>query len=136
MNKIRIDLKKGRIKEYEVLSLSHEIPDFMIPVSFVDYGDVYSATYDYSGFTSIANAAMPLGVRDVLDCLESIVIAYRKAHTYLLFPDRFTLNSDTVYVNPEKREIRLLFLPPEEDITSSEELLKFIVQLKEMGDCN
>ncbi|MBQ9972939.1 MAG: hypothetical protein IJP24_05375 [Firmicutes bacterium] len=132
MNRFTLEIEKGRFREYEIVSLSHDVPEYLIPMSFIDYKDVYEVTYDYSGYKSLGDYDGCFGVRDILDCIEGIVSIFRKAHMNLLFPDRFTLRKETVYYNKGNRSVKLVFLPPDNDTKPSEELATLIKEIQEM----
>jgi len=132
MNRFTLDIEKGRIKEYEVVSLSHNVPEYLIPMSFIDHNDVYEVTYDYSGYKSLGDYEGCIGVRDIFDCIEGIVSIFRKAHMNLLFPDRFTLRKETVYYCKGNRSVKLIFLPPDKDTKPAEELITLINEIQDM----
>lgn len=135
MNRITIEISKGRIKEYEKLSVLTSTPEFLIPMEFIEYEDCYSVTYDTSGYLRMSEENSAITFRDAFDCIEGIIEAYRKAPQFLIFPDRFTLNDETVYFNKKERRVRILFLPPEEEIesTPSKQLIDFADLIKSLN---
>lgn len=132
MNKFNVDMPKGRIKEYEKNAILSENPDFLIPMKFTDYGDKYRVTYDYGGFVPVCDAEKCLTVRDVFDYIEDVIGILRIASSFLIFPERFQLRKETVYINRSQRKVRIMFMPPEGDSDPKEELLRFICDMQNM----
>jgi len=132
MNKFNLDIPKSRIKEYEKNAILLEKPDFIIPMKFTDYGEKYRVTYDYAGFIPVCNADGCLTVKNVFDYIKDIIGIFRITSSFLIFPERFQLRKETVYINRSEKKVKIMFMPPEENFDPKEELLRFINDMQNM----
>ena len=134
MNEISIEVKKDGINEYEIKSLIGETPDFLIPMTFIEYEDCYNITYDYSGYVPLCETECCLTARDIFDCLEAIIVAYRKSHLHLIFPERIKLGKENIYINRRERSIKILFVPQckNDHSVPKDELYKLATEMQNM----
>lgn len=132
MNKFNLDMPKGRIKEYEKNAILLSSPDFLIPMKFTDYGDKYRITYDYGGFIPLSDMNGCLTVRNIFDCIEEVIGILRIASVFMLFPERFQLRKETIYMNRKERKVKIMFIPPDGNSDPKEELLQFIGDIQNM----
>lgn len=132
MNSFTVDLPKGRIKSYEKEMIVLEEPDFLIPMCFIDLGEKERVMYDYRGMMPMTDLTSCLTVRDTFDLAEGVFSILERASDFLLFPERLSLRKETVYFDPEKKRVQLLFLPPERELNPKEELLAFLHELQSL----
>lgn len=132
LNSFAVDLPKGRIKNYEKEIIMLEEPDFLIPMHFIDLGEKERVFYDCQGMMPMTDLTSFLTVRDTFDLAEGVFSIMDRASDFLLFPERLSLRKEAVYFDPEKKRVRLVFLPPEWELNPKEELLSFLKELQSL----
>ena len=61
---------------------------------------------------------------------HEIVNIFKVSHMNLLFPERFRISTETVFFDPEKNTIKIMFLPSEECKSLNKKIIEFIEEIK------
>lgn len=133
-NEYKMSFNENAIFEYEKVMLSSGECSFLIPMVFIGEDDRQTAYYNCSGYTPLSHFTVEK-TEDALYILEKILLILAHVAEYLIAPARITLNTDTVFYDGHKGDIKIAYVPAASDAVSiRRNLLKLIVQLK--GDIN
>lgn len=130
MNRVIVEINKSDILNYEIVSIMHDKPFYLIPMSFIEMEDVYKIIYDTSGYVSLNDIVYKFSANDVLTILHEIVNIFKVSHMNLLFPERFRISTETVFFDPEKSTIKIMFMPSEECKSLNKKIIEFIEEIK------
>ena len=128
-NNFRIQLKEGAIKDYEKIVLS-EINDIFMPMGFVSFDEGELVTYNCSGYASLKQCDIKEAL-EALEILERTMLLISRASEYLISPNMITLNMDTIFYDRESRQVRIAYVPVENECANlRENMTELITEIK------
>ncbi|MEG0829039.1 MAG: DUF6382 domain-containing protein [Anaerovoracaceae bacterium] len=123
-------VKGGVIKDYEKIVLSSGLCDLFMPMGFIQDNNVDRVAYDCSGYVSLSKCNITK-IKEAFDILEKTFLILSKAGEYLISPSKITLNQDTIFYNSEKRQVKIAYVPMEEQpLSLRENMMEFICQVE------
>jgi|GEM_PF-925264 len=105
-----IELESGRIKDFEKRVLTERACKAFLPVSIVSIEGMDRLNYDCSGYLPLTGYRLGGGM-EMAELLEKCIFALIEARWHLIDPRKIKLGTDTVFYSPEKKEVRLAFVP-------------------------
>lgn len=127
-NVIEVKFEKSPEKYVEEI-LSMEICKLFLPVSFIKDGDMVTAQFKTDGFTRLS-AINSLAVTDIFSIIVSVFYGLKDGENHYIFPDEYEINCDTVFINKDFSDIKMIFNPPKAEKTGQEKVVEFIEELK------
>lgn len=121
-------MESYNIKDFEEKVLVSGLLNFLLPVSVIHVEGSIIMNYDSSGYISLKEIG-GLKLKDGLEILEKTLLNIRKTQEFLIEPERITLNSESIYVNPKTNAVKFVFIPKDEEAVIIG-VLKFIKELQ------
>ncbi len=130
-NDFKLQLKDGSIKDFEKIVLSSGICELFMPMGFVRMEDGELVSYNCSGYTSLRQCELKEAA-EAFEILEKTLILVNRAGEYLITPGKITLSMDTIFYNRKTKQVRIAYVPVEENqLSLRENMSEFFSQMKE-----
>ena len=101
------------------------------PVSFVKDEDRIVGVYQTDGYIPLSHIHK-MATEDVFQLLCQLMREMENNEKQYLFADRYLINEETVYFDPLKNRVKMIFLPNEEAVSDKEQLCRLAVFCKSM----
>lgn len=105
---IQLDIEE--IKPFEERILFSGMCDFIIPMKFSNMGDKKIIKYNCCNYMAVGDMELSDG-RTVLEILEKTLVTLSKSIEFYILPENVTLNIDTVFYNPRKKQVKIAYVP-------------------------
>lgn len=121
--KFYLTMNENNIFEYEKRMLCDSGCPYTLSMKFLVEEEIMKAYYDFTGYVQLKeylnrkthddflNDEINAPICDVLNILSKILNCIRGMENYLFSPERFSVNLDVVFINPDSNEIVFAFLP-------------------------
>ena len=103
----------------------------IFPISIIEDSDGIKGFYKISSYKKLSGFEQ-MSAGDVLTVLEKTIDAIDECIQYLIFPEEFVIDTDTVYTDSSFKNVKFTYVPSKEDATESRKILKFIDELKDI----
>ena len=135
-------LIESDVREYEKKMLCSGECRYAIPMHFITEDHALKAIYDFTGYVQLkeyawrkiqsgASSREPhKPVADVLQILSGILECVKGMENYLIFPERITVRTDVVFIDPNTGRTALAFFPNENPgLTLQSRIIELIREL-------
>lgn len=107
----------------------------IFPISLVDTGSEIKGYYSTSGYIRLS-CCKNLSAEKVLTIVEKAVSAIEECGQYLIFPEEFIMNLDTVYIKEDFEEAKFTYIPDKSKTGGLTKIVGFIHDLKKIATDN
>lgn len=101
------------------------------PVSFVKEEACIVGVYQTDGYIPLSHMHK-MATEDVFQMLCQLMREMESNEKQYLFADRYLIDAETVYFDPLKNRVKMIFLPNEETVSGKEQLRRLAVFCKSM----
>ena len=105
-----IELNIDEIQPFEEKVLFSGMCDFIIPMTFSNIGNKKIIKYDCCNYVAVGDLDLSDG-KLVLEILEKTFVTLGKSLEFYILPENITLNLDTVFYNPKKKQVKIAYVP-------------------------
>lgn len=124
-----LTFEEGRIREFEKNVLALDTSGYFMPMSFVGFENKEYVTYDCSGYIPVSRWNM-MHTELMLEIIERVILILSHSGEYLILPERITLNENTVFYNRENREVKIAYIPNENN-DAGKNIMMFLMSMKD-----
>ena len=103
----------------------------ILPLSIVRKKGGMIGYYSTSGYIRLSDLH-ELTVSGILTVAEETVAAIQECGQYLIFPEEYVINTDTVYIREDFKQIKFTYIPDRYSVSGRKKLSAFLEQLKDM----
>ncbi len=82
----------------------------IFPLSIVHKNDMLIACYNIAGYKRLSQFKN-LSAESILTIIEKIIIAMEECCQYLIFPEEFIMNTNTIYVDEQLKTVKFTYIP-------------------------
>lgn len=137
---------EDRVREFEKRMLCESGCIYTLPMYFTSENEVETVCYDFTGFLSlevylrqikfngeeIREGEKPLNI--VLKLLSEVLVCLKGMERHLLFPERYSIHPDVIFVNPENCKVSVAFYPNDQPELSLQ--MRFLILMEHLtGIC-
>lgn len=101
----------------------------IMPLNMVGEGSAAFGIYNTSGYRRISSGDI-FTAWEVIQIAEKTLECIEICRDYLIFPDEYVLSADTVYVSPDLKEIKLVYIPDDRTCGENTVVSAFVYSLK------
>jgi hypothetical protein len=116
----------GRIKGFEKRILAEGLCKAFLPMSFISFDGKDMANIDCSGYRVLTAFELRNGMETV-SLLENCAFALTAACDSLINPRKMELNTKTVFIAPDKKEVRFVYIPRNTPVDNIADLLMELI---------
>lgn len=136
VKKVLVRMKEEDLLYEEKLEiLSGNVCKSIFPISIIKERDNISGYYDTSGFRKLSSF-QELSAENTLTVLELLANAMEECKDYLIFPEEYILNLDTVYIDRYFSTVKFTYIPDARKVSVKKKILYFICELKKIASEN
>ena len=103
----------------------------ILPLSIVRKKGGMIGYYSTSGYIRLSDLH-ELTVSGILTVAEETVAAIQECGQYLIFPEEYVINTDTVYIREDFKQIKFTYIPDRYSVSGRKKFSAFLEQLKDM----
>ena len=122
--------KKG-LPEWIVEQLTMGTMDGFLPASFIETENGLEGIFSADGYRPLSHLHN-LSTEELFQMLCQLISQMENNESHYLYPERYLMNLETIYYDPLKNRVKLIFLPNEEELSGQEQLLRLITDCKRM----
>ena len=109
-NKVIVRLMEdGLMYEEKTKILTENICKTIFPVSILYKDDSVTGYYNTSGYKRLSSCNQLTAVC-LLEIIEKIIIAIEECCQYLIFPEEYVINTNTIYVDERYKNIKITYI--------------------------
>ncbi len=135
-DKVMIKFKQENIVYEEKMELLTEgICKGIFPISLIRTREGITGVYSTSGYIRISDCTQ-LGAGKILTIIEKTVMAMEECSRYMIFPEEFLIDTNTVYVKKDYDDIKFTYVPDKNNVGAAKKLFRFADELKRLATDN
>lgn len=135
-DKVMIKFKEEQLRYEEKMDvLTDGVCKGIFPISIIKKGNELTGFYSTSGYMRVAECR-GLEADKVLSVVEKTISAMEECNQYLIFPEEFVLDINTVYVKEDFEDIKFTYVPDKNKIKAQKKLNRFIRDLRALTTDN
>ncbi|MBR3785482.1 MAG: hypothetical protein IKJ77_03670 [Firmicutes bacterium] len=116
---------KDGIPKWMMEQLAMGIMDVFLPVSFIQDTAGISAVFQTGGCRPL-HQMKQMSTEEVFQMFCNLIGQMEANERHYLFPDRYVISTETVFYDPLKSRIKMIFVPNEEGLPGKEQLCLLI----------
>lgn len=129
-NDYKMCMREESILDFERVMLSSGECSYLIPMLFIGETDKLTAYYDCRGFIPLSKYKVEK-TADALYIMEKVLLIMSNVVEYLITPSKVMLTTETVFYDTDSGEIKIAYVPVDDDQDSlRRNLITIIAQLK------
>lgn len=135
-DKVIVKFKEEQLSYEEKIDvLTDGVCKGILPISIMKKGSEITGFYSTAGYKRIAECKI-LEADKVLTVVEKTISAMEECNQYLIFPEEFVLDINTVYIKENFENIKFTYVPDRNRIKAEKKLSCFIRDLKSLTTDN
>lgn len=119
----------GKLPAWIMEQLAMGIMGVFFPVNFMKEDGRMTAVFQTDGYKPLSHIHS-LSTEEVFQMFCQLMTEMENNEKHYLFPDRYLIHGETVYYNPLKNRMRMIFLPNEEGVSGREQLCRLALSCK------
>ncbi len=123
--------EEGQMPFWLMEQLAMGIMDVFFPVSFMKEEQHLTAAFQIDGYRPLSQIHT-MSTEDVFQILYQVMMQMETNEKHYLFPESYEITRDTVYFDPLKNRVKMIYRPSEEGLTGKERLSQLILDCKTM----
>ena len=135
-DKVMVKFKKKQLSYEEKIDvLTGGVCRGILPISIIKNGSEITGFYSTAGYRRIADCN-GLEADKILTVVEKTISTMEECNQYLIFPEEFVLDINTVYIKENFEDIKFTYVPDRNKIKAEKKLANFIKDLKSLTTDN
>lgn len=132
--------KSGIMPAYCEIALSYDVCPHLLPMRFIRREKELFAYYDYGEYYQLNNILKQWQIErrnvaiESIKVITSIIRCALSIENYLFISEGYRLHEDTVFVNPITGEVRLAYIPEEDEYAKINFVEKLAGLIERMAD--
>lgn len=123
--------RAGELPGWIMEQLAMNTMNVFFPASFLVETENIKAVYQLEGYRPMSHIHN-LSTEDVFQLLCQLMRAMEDNEKHYLFPDRYLINMETVFFDPLKNRVKMIFLPNEEALSGKEQLCRLAIDCRSL----
>ena len=119
----------GELPDWIMEQLAMGTMAVFLPVSFVEDGPGITGIFQADGCRALC-CMHSLSTEDAFQMLCQLMTAMEDNEKHYLFPDRYLIDMETVFFDPLKNRVKMLFRPNQEGLSGKEQLCRLALACK------
>lgn len=107
----------------------------IFPISIIRTKEGITGVYSTSGYIRLCDCGQ-IGAGRILTVIEKTVMAMEECSRYMIFPDEFLIDMNTVYVKKNYDNIKFTYIPDKNNVGAAKKLFRFADELKALTTDN
>lgn len=129
---IELKYEKYKLENYIMDMLTLETCKLFLPAAFIQTEEDVIASYRTEGFCKLS-ALKEFETEDLLSIIISLLEGIDDAQRHYIFPDEYVMNDESIYVQRDLRQIKMIFIPEKEERLLNDKIAALLEYLKEKG---
>lgn len=131
--RITVSYTEQQLPSWMMEQLTIHTMNVFFPASFLMEKGGVTAVYQTEGYRPLAHAHH-LSTEEVFQMLCQLMSAMEDNEKHYLFSERYLINAETVFIDPLKNRIKMIYLPNEEALQGKIQLCQLALFCKSMID--
>lgn len=128
---IEIRYEQHKLKSYVEDLLSLGACRLFLPAAFITEEDGILASYKTDGFKALSDF-LQISTEGVFSIAIALVAGIRDAERHYIFSEDFEIAMESIYVNRQFSQVKMVFLPTENNVPPEEKLIRLLTALKDI----
>ncbi len=129
---MELKYQKYKLENYIMDMLTLETCKIFLPAAFIQTEEEVIASYRTEGFCNLSTLK-EIETEDLLSVVLSLLEGIDDAQRHYIFPNEYVVNDESVYVQKDLHQAKLIFIPEKEDIALNDKIVALLENLKEKG---
>ena len=107
----------------------------IFPISVKHNGKLITAYYNTAGYKPLSLLS-ELTLKSILNVLENVLLAVEECSEYLIFPEEYIMNTNTIYIDDKIDYIKYLYIPDRDKEKFQSKFIRLLNDLKALATEN